>query len=192
MIWRRLNVITLSAGILLISTWSAGNERGPLSSVQSTFVLRSSVIGAAGTVMQISGFRQRGMLAQSTPIGVSSNTSYSLRAGFWGAGSGTATGIEGGAETVFANLLRQNYPNPFNPTTTIEYTVAKTGPVEITIYDVKGQRVRQLLDESQPPGRHHAIWDGTTEQGARVASGVYFYRIRIGTFSDVKKMVILK
>jgi flagellar hook assembly protein FlgD len=103
---------------------------------------------------------------------------------------GTVTGVE--ELPTFADRLFQNYPNPFNPTTTIEYTVAKTRPVTITIYNVKGQRVRQLVDESRPPGRHTATWDGTTDRGDVVASGVYFYRIRIGGFTDVKKMVVLK
>lgn len=190
--WRKISVVTLCAALLLVSTWSWKARGSEQSSVQSAFVLRSLVIGAAGTATQTSGFGQRGTLGQPTPIGVSADPGYTLRAGFWGEGGGTATSIGQGTPQVFTDGLYQNYPNPFNPTTTIEYTVARTSQVTITIYDVRGQRVRQLLNESRAPGRHRTMWDGTTDQESSVASGIYFYRLRIGTFSDVKKMVILK
>jgi len=101
------------------------------------------------------------------------------------------TGIEG-EPPVFADRLFQNYPNPFNPTTSIRYTVAETGRVDITIYNVKGERVTRLFNETMPPGPHEVTWNGTNERGHTVASGVYFYRLQVGGFSDVKKMVILK
>jgi len=95
--------------------------------------------------------------------------------------------------------LDQNYPNPFNPTTTIPFTVhgkrkAENGPVHTTldIYNILGQRVRTLLDEKMKPGKYEIVWDATDEKGNQVSSGIYFYRIEAGRFSEVKKMVVLK
>ena len=129
--------------------------------------------------------------AQPTPIGVSTESGNTLYAGIWQVWVETVTGMDG-ESPAFTDRLFQNYPNPFNPTTSIDYAVAQTGHISITVYNVKGQRVRQIVNESKPPGRHTVTWDGASERGHLVASGVYFYRIRSGGFTDVKKMIILK
>jgi hypothetical protein len=122
---------------------------------------------------------------------VGTGAGHTLYAGFWHVWKETVTGIEE-EPPVYADWLYQNYPNPFNPTTTIRYTVAETSPVDITIYNVRGERVRRLLSETMPPGPHEVTWDGTNDRGQQVASGVYFYRLQVGGFADVKKMVVLK
>jgi len=83
--------------------------------------------------------------------------------------------------------LSQNYPNPFNPTTKIKYTIPEIGRVKLTIYDQLGQKVTELVNEVQSAGRYEI-----TFSAERLASGVYFYRIEAGKFSNVKKMMILK
>lgn len=88
--------------------------------------------------------------------------------------------------------LSQNYPNPFNPTTNLEFSLPKSAKVRIDILNVLGQRVRTLVDETMTPGRYVADWDGKDEAGNQVSSGVYFYRMEAGDFSDTKKMVLLK
>jgi hypothetical protein len=94
--------------------------------------------------------------------------------------------------------LYQNYPNPFNPNTTIKFTLpastddGATLPTALKIYNVLGEVVRTLVDEPMSPGVHHKIWDGKDGQGNQVASGIYFYRLRAGKFSETKKMVLLK
>jgi hypothetical protein len=88
--------------------------------------------------------------------------------------------------------LSQNYPNPFNPTTTIEYTVGVTGPVTLDIINVKGQVVRHLVDRVMSAGIHSVQWDSTNERGERVSSGVYFYRLVAGDYSETKSMTLLK
>ncbi|MCZ6766831.1 MAG: Ig-like domain-containing protein [bacterium] len=88
--------------------------------------------------------------------------------------------------------LEQNYPNPFNPTTTIQFTVANDAHVRLIIYDVAGRRVRTLVDEPRRADHYEVKWDGKTNSGAPVASGVYFYRMTAGTFVKTKKMVMLK
>jgi FlgD Ig-like domain len=88
--------------------------------------------------------------------------------------------------------LAQNEPNPFNPETTIRYTVPAAGNVTINIYDASGRLVRTLLDGSSPAGSHNVTWNGVDNHNSQVSSGVYFYRLTAGKFSETKKMVLLK
>jgi hypothetical protein len=101
------------------------------------------------------------------------------------------------SRTPTANLptefaLSQNVPNPFNPTTVVEYALPKDAQVNIAVYNVLGQHVKTLMNDMQRAGRQTVTWDGTDNSGSSVASGVYFYKIRAGDFSDTKKMVLLK
>ncbi len=84
------------------------------------------------------------------------------------------------------------YPNPFNPGTTIEYSVPMTADVRIEIFDVRGAVVRALVMGRAPAGRHRVSWDGRDDAGRAVASGVYFCRLVAGSFTDTKKLTILK
>jgi len=88
--------------------------------------------------------------------------------------------------------LDANVPNPFNPSTTIRYAVGGTGAVTLRVYDVAGHLVRTLVDAQRSPGTYEARWDGRDERGRGVASGVYFYRLRAGDFSQTRRMVLLK
>jgi hypothetical protein len=88
--------------------------------------------------------------------------------------------------------LSQNYPNPFNPSTTIRYSLAKRSDVVLEIYNTIGQRIRTLFSGSQTTGEYAAVWDGTTDNGGHVASGVYFYRLRTGDFTAVRKLVMIR
>ena len=88
--------------------------------------------------------------------------------------------------------LFQNYPNPFNAETTISYQNPQAGRVVITIYNTRGQKVRDLLDTIEAPGLHLATWDGLDGTGVPVASGVYFCHMWSGPFVDVKKLTVLR
>jgi hypothetical protein len=88
--------------------------------------------------------------------------------------------------------LSQNFPNPFNPQTTIQYSVVKEGVVEVGIYDINGQLVREYHEGQQLPGHYSLLWDGKNESGFEVASGTYFYQIRAGDFLDSRKMLLLR
>ncbi len=94
-----------------------------------------------------------------------------------------------------AYSLGQNSPNPFNPSTTISYELPESaGAVRVVldVYNIRGQKVVTLVDELKDAGRYTVNWDGSDAGGRRVSSGVYFYRMRAGEFSTVRKMVILK
>ncbi|OGC94883.1 MAG: hypothetical protein A2142_00530 [candidate division Zixibacteria bacterium RBG_16_48_11] len=89
--------------------------------------------------------------------------------------------------------LLQNYPNPFNATTTIRYHLSKSSNVTLEIFNLKGQLVRVLLNNTtQPAGEHQRVWDGKNSAGVKVSSGVYLYRFKTGEFSQVRKMILLK
>ncbi len=88
--------------------------------------------------------------------------------------------------------LFQNYPNPFNPQTQMRYDLPEPGHVKLYVYNVLGQRVRVLVDETQEAGHQSVIWDGKDEDGREVASGIYFYKIKTEGYQKTKKMVLLK
>jgi|GEM_PF-1456974 len=88
--------------------------------------------------------------------------------------------------------LAQNYPNPLNPETQISYTLPERCQVKLIIYNVRGQRVRVLVDESQAAGHNTVLRDGKNQDGQEVASGIYFYRLEAGVFNQTRSMVLLK
>jgi hypothetical protein len=96
----------------------------------------------------------------------------------------------GGLPTSYE--LSQNYPNPFNPETTFEFALPKVSQVELTIFNVLGQKVVTLISKELPAGTYQETWDGTSESGNSVSSGIYFYRLTAGDFITTKKMMMLK
>jgi fibronectin type 3 domain-containing protein len=88
--------------------------------------------------------------------------------------------------------LNQNRPNPFNPVTEIQFAIPEAGNVRLEVYNLQGQLVKTLVNEARPVGFYSVTWDGTNNNGAQVASGVYFYRIDCNDFGETKKMIILK
>jgi hypothetical protein len=105
---------------------------------------------------------------------------------------GGTTGVQDDETAPRASSLSPAWPNPFNPLTTIGYTIAKGGSAEIIVYDVLGSCVRTLVSGFVPAGEHEVVWNGRNDAGDRVASGVYFYRLRTGDIVETRKMVLLK
>jgi hypothetical protein len=88
--------------------------------------------------------------------------------------------------------LNQNYPNPFNPSTEISFALPQPTDVNLSIYNVLGQHVRNLANGYMEAGKHSVTWDGRDENGNVAASGIYFYRIQADNFTDIRKMTLLK
>lgn len=84
------------------------------------------------------------------------------------------------------------YPNPFNPETTISFNIPKPGKVNLSIYNIKGQLVKTLLDEETSAGTHILVWNGKDERGKSVASGIYFSKIKTDADIQTKKMLLMK
>jgi len=88
--------------------------------------------------------------------------------------------------------LSQNYPNPFNPTTTISYNVGGLAQVKLMVYDILGKKVKTLVNETQSAGTKHVQWDGTNESEMTMASGVYYYKLKVNDVSKTMKMLLMK
>ncbi|MFC2075456.1 T9SS type A sorting domain-containing protein [candidate division KSB1 bacterium] len=97
-----------------------------------------------------------------------------------------------GADLPRAFALSQNYPNPFNPETVIAFALPLEDHVVLDIYNISGQMVRRLVDQRTAAGFHKVRWDGKDMYGKQVTSGIYFYRVKAGSYSATKKMTVLK
>jgi carboxypeptidase T len=89
-----------------------------------------------------------------------------------------------------------NYPNPFNPTTTFSYNLASESEVSLTLFNIKGQKIKTLVNENQTAGNHQVIWDGTDDNGKKVSTGIYFSHCDVNNgesdYTSVKKVLLLK
>ena len=89
-------------------------------------------------------------------------------------------------------IVMQNFPNPFNPSTTIKYDIYKNSPVQITVYDIMGNSVKNLFNGYQVSGLKSINWDATNNTGDIVSSGMYFYKVQVGESYEIKRMMYLK
>ena len=103
---------------------------------------------------------------------------------------GTSTGISGNNVNDLSYSLEQNYPNPFNPVTVIRYTVPKDGLVKVRVYDALGKEVALLVNGTKQRGSYSIEFDGNDFKG--ISSGIYYYKMEAGDFTDIKKMVLVK
>jgi len=106
--------------------------------------------------------------------------------------AGRADGSVAGIAQPTSFVLHANHPNPFNPETTIRYEVSEAGRVNLRVYDVAGQVVRELVREFQTPGSYAVVWNGRDKGGVQVANGLYLYELRAGGYRAVRKMILLK
>ncbi|MCF7858584.1 MAG: carboxypeptidase regulatory-like domain-containing protein [Candidatus Cloacimonetes bacterium] len=97
-----------------------------------------------------------------------------------------------GAINVDANQLIGNIPNPFNPSTAISFSLENPGHVSIEIYNVKGKKIRTLINQHLEATTHSVVWNGKDDQAQDAASGVYFYKMKSGNYTASKKMILLK
>ena len=102
----------------------------------------------------------------------------------------SATSIESAFPAEFR--LYPNYPNPFNPVTTISYDLPDDGLVELTVYNMRGEKVTTLMQGKQAAGSYKLNWDGTDRNGGIVSSGIYILRIMSGSYSRTSKMVFIR
>jgi len=122
-----------------------------------------------------------------TAFGSGTDYEYNLCIKAYGLTKATAIENEKDVNMPGSFILSQNYPNPFNPTTTIKYSVAQKSFVNITVYNALGQPVKELVNMEQTSGEHQVLFDGS-----KLASGVYYYRLKSGNYSEIKKMIYLR
>lgn len=191
----RLRLVSLVLALLLIPCLTLSrDDPGSKDNIptRSSYLLQTSVMGSAGAPGASTSFATNGTLGQPTPIGVGSSAGKMLHAGFWGKFWWPTSVADPLPPELLSNMVLQNFPNPFNPSTTIAYTVAEESPVEITVFNVGGEKVTTLTNETKSAGRYNVFWDGRDESGREVSSGVYFYRLSIGDYRSTKKMLMLK
>jgi hypothetical protein len=107
--------------------------------------------------------------------------------------TGIVAGLSQAAGVPLNVELGQNFPNPFNPETTIEFSLQRRGRVQIEIFNSLGQKVHTLTDHDYATGRHAVLWRGINDSGVRLASGSYFYSLKIGDQTlQAKRMILLR
>ena len=105
--------------------------------------------------------------------------------------------INGPATAVAAAIpadyvLEQNFPNPFNPSTSIKYTLQESGIVKLAVYNIRGQLIKQLVNQSQDAGKYSVDWDGKDASGVVVPSGTYIYSLEVNDYKAVRRMTMTK
>ena len=157
---------TLSGDTLTVAgTGASGQVNGP--ALNSTFSNPNGIVrSVTGDTLYISDYGTRSLrLLTGVTLGLINVSSY----------------VPGGFS------LNQNYPNPFNPVTNIKFAVAKTGMVNLKIYDVSGSEVAQLVNEELNPGTYNFDFNAS-----HLPSGIYFYRLTAENYSESKKMILIK
>jgi len=103
-------------------------------------------------------------------------------------------GISSADDLIINNNFKlSNHPNPFNPTTTISFSLQNNSNIELSIYNIKGQKVKQLIIDQLSAGQHSVVWDGNDENNQPVGSGIYFYKLKInGNSKAINKMILIK
>jgi hypothetical protein len=167
---------------------------GAVSEAQGQIVLRAGAFATGGGMLSNTTYAAVGTIGQ-TVIGRSTGATFAASAGIWGNG-GVILDVEehpvAGTSGEFA--LRQNYPNPFNPTTCIRIAVGAAigqrpteGRVRLVVYDLLGREVAVLVNEEKPPGVYDVTWNASG-----YASGVYIYRMSVGSVTESRKMILMK
>jgi hypothetical protein len=171
------------------------------SQVSAVQMARQVLDGGGAMWLETASYKLSSSLGQSI-IGSQDGPTKDLYTGFWNPWVVQMTPVEW-EEADHTQLprefgLSQNFPNPFNPATAIQYALPRAAEVKVEIYNILGQKVRNLVDEHQEPGYKMIRWNGKDESGAEVSSGIYFYRIVAHTvhgsedFVECRKMTLLK
>ena len=204
----------LSDGIFEITGASGGlaGDNGLMMSTSATkvigFSLTGSVVpaGSEGVLFSVSATYDPNNNGQQTVITALEEGSGGSRLLFAGSGGtsldctfwdrnwiiGTGADDLGVDGIVNKFELNDNYPNPFNPSTSISFSLANYGEVSLIIFDALGREVDKLVSGIYTPGSYNVMWNGTDSNGNEMSSGMYFYRLNAGEFTQTKKMLFMK
>jgi hypothetical protein len=169
----------------VFSTYTNGNAAGSLCGTITTV---NTIVGKTGKVVwtgydltTIRSSLNRLKLVHEVLVGV--------------LGVPAPNGLSTGSPTPQAGMvysLAQNAPNPFNPRTEINFSLASKAPVRLEVFNIMGQVVRTLVNEERSAGSYQVAWDGLNDTGESVTSGVYFYKLNAGDFTETRKMVLVR
>jgi len=160
----------------------------------ATCPLKESVQTQDGVLSQSTNYKIVNTIQQPLSVNAVSSTNYIISSQFWGGMKSLKTSADQICDEVLPKEFKlcQNYPNPFNPETTIKFHLPRSSKVTLTIYDVQGHLVRQLVRGTRAPGYHSVQWNGQNEAGMMVTTGVYFYRIQADNYCEIKRCLLLK
>ncbi|MCK4330598.1 T9SS type A sorting domain-containing protein [candidate division WOR-3 bacterium] len=165
---------------------------------QRGYVIPWSVLDGGGKVGEAisTSYRLKDAIGQSV-IGKCEGTSYKASLGFWSPWTkGGAVGVEeeftepNEFPQVFS--LSQNYPNPMGYRTTIKYSLPKSSRVELKVYNIYGQLIKTLVNELQKAGYYTVGWNGRDNASKEVSNGIYLYRLEAGSYTETRKMILIK
>jgi hypothetical protein len=158
------------------------------------FSLLTSSIDCAGGQKNSKNYSSANSMGQSLSIGRSQSIKYDLCTGFqYVSRQEILVSVEDNTDlTAIRYHLSQNFPNPFNPETSFEFSLTQTNLTTFSIFNVLGQEIVTLVNEVKNPGTYKITWNGLDENGEKVDTGVYFYKIESGDFMDIRKMILIK
>ncbi len=178
-----VTVLDLSAGEILYSTrigGSGGELINDLWVPDDSTVFISGGTGATDFPVSPDGFRKTN---RGSAEAIFARFRFS---------ADPSSGLGSGDRTPDGFSLRPNFPNPFNPRTMLSYSLASPSRVQLAVFDVRGRRVRLLVDEAQSAGHYSASWDGRDDSGGPAGSGVYFCRVRVDGMEQRIKMALVR
>lgn len=128
------------------------------------------------------------------PVFVAGSGDLSLKSAGKGEGAGGDQPVDADelSPQVYPTTLHPAYPNPFNPQTELKFSLHESSQVDLAIFNVRGERVRDLVAGLYDPGEYSAVWDGRNRNGARLASGVYFARFVAGSIAMTQRLVLIQ
>jgi hypothetical protein len=193
----RLGVAVIAVLLLLMVVFAdiaPGEKAGPSAGPSGLlpFHLDRSVISSGGSPGATQAFESNGTLGEPALLGEGLGGDNSLRTGFWCRPPAAISSLTRMSRGPGGSCLFQNVPNPFISSTTIAYVMAGEGVAKISVFNVRGRRVRTLIAGTQTAGVHFAIWDGSDCSGRRVSPGIYFYRMETDDYTGVRKMIVAK
>ena len=145
---------------------------------QNNYQLKRSLFSSGGIIAASTGAHTLSASVGEVVIGMNNASQYQVISGFWA----YAALVDELDQKPFPDVptvynLSQNYPNPFNPTTTISYQLPMVSDVELSIYNMLGQKIATLISARQPAGYYQVIWQGRNDDGRPAGSGIYVYRL---------------
>jgi hypothetical protein len=153
-------------------------------------IMEKSVVSGGGKDVGDGTRTLRCTLGQ-TAIGFATDTGGNfLKAGFWLAIHTSISAV--GEDLPIPFQLKQNYPNPFNPMTVIAFSLPEDSDVQLRVYNLRGEMVRELFSGHEAAGEHTVMWDGTDDRGRGVASGSYYARLESSQGVQTRKMLLAR
>jgi hypothetical protein len=177
--------------VLLLSALTLGGLAG---GALGAYELGRQVWTASGASRVAAGTQVvTSTLGEGVVVGIVTGPELSIGQGFWPGMSGAVVAVpETPVETPqgpLVNRLGPNAPNPFHRGTAIAFSVADPSPVRLRVFDISGRQVSLLIDQPFGPGQYEVSWTGVDQLGHPLASGVYFYRLEIGAWSQTRRML---